>query len=195
MRLCIFARTPRLGQVKRRLALEIGAPAALETYVALAEDTFARLAAVEGMSAELWLAGPVNDVVRRWLQTWSLPLHIQQGDDLGARMAQALACSHAEGARAVVVGTDCPPVDGAYVRRAVLALDEVDVVLGPATDGGYALVGTRAPAVEIFRDIPWGTSAVLDATLTRVRELGLAVRLLEPVWDVDTAEDLARLRR
>jgi rSAM/selenodomain-associated transferase 1 len=192
--LCIFARSPQLGSVKRRLAAEIGAAAALEVYRELAEDTLRRLAALDGVRSELWLAGPVNAEVLAWLQRWRLPLRSQQGADLGERMANALAACHGQGCAGLVVGTDCPPVDGAYVREAERALENHDVVLGPAEDGGYALVGTRVPTPGIFRDVPWGSASVLDITLARIAAAGVSVALLETVWDVDTAEDLARFR-
>jgi rSAM/selenodomain-associated transferase 1 len=193
-RLCIFARAPKLGAVKRRLAAEIGAAAALQAYRELAVDTLQRLASPDPARAELWLAGPVTAEVRGWLRRWRLPLRFQQGADLGERMANALAVCHAEGCPGLVVGTDCPPVDAAYVRQAVRALQDHDVVLGPAEDGGYALVGTRFPTPEIFRDVPWGSSRVLDVTLQRCAEAQLRVTRLKTVWDVDTAADLARFR-
>lgn len=192
LRLCIFARSPRLGTVKQRLAAEIGAAAALQAYRALTADTLERLAAVSGVRTELWLAGPANAEVRAWLRRWRIPLRFQHGADLGERMADALAACHADGSPGVVVGTDCPPVDAAYVELAARALENHDVVLGPAEDGGYALVGTRAPAPGIFRDVPWGSSRVLDVTLARIAEQQLTVALLNTVWDVDSAADLAR---
>jgi rSAM/selenodomain-associated transferase 1 len=194
-RLCIFARSPRLGAVKRRLAAEIGAGPALDAYRDLVTDTLKRLARVEGARTELWLAGPANAEVRGWLRRWQLPLRFQTGRDLGERMANALAACHDEGCRGVVVGTDCPPVTASYIRQAMRALDDHDVVLGPAQDGGYALVGTRAPVPAIFRDVPWGSAQVLDVTLKRIAAAGHDVALLETVWDVDSAGDLARFRR
>jgi len=188
-RLCVFARAPVLGGVKRRLAADIGDAAALAAHIQLTEDTLERLAAVEGLETELWLAGEADAHVRRWLGAWQLRLRRQQGSDLGQRMANALARCHADGFQGLVVGGDCPPVDAAYARQAAEALGEADVVLGPALDGGYGLVGTRQPLPQIFLDIPWGTNAVLQATLERIEEAKLSVRLLEPIWDVDTASD------
>jgi len=191
-RLCVFARAPVLGGVKRRLAADIGDAAALAAHIQLTEDTLERLAAVEGLETELWLAGEADAHVRRWLGTWQLRLRRQQGSDLGQRMANALARSHAEGYYGIVVGSDCPPVDAAYVRQAAEALGEADVVLGPALDGGYGLIGTRQPLPQIYLNIPWGTDTVLQATLERIEQAELSVRLLEPIWDVDTVSDWKR---
>mgnify|MGYP001814363555 CR=1 FL=1 len=194
-RLCVFARAPVLGGVKRRLATELGDAVALAAHIQLTEDTLGRLAAAPGLETELWLAGEPDAQVRGWLDAWPLPLRRQAGADLGQRMANALASCHADGVHGVVVGSDCPPIDAAYVRQAAEALGEADVVLGPASDGGYGLVGTGLPRPEIFKDIPWGTDAVLQVTLERIGEAALSVRLLAPIWDVDTASDWNRYLR
>ena len=191
-RLCVFARAPVLGGVKRRLAADIGDAAALAAHIQLTEDTLKRLAVVEGLETELWLAGEADAHVRRWLGAWQLCLRRQQGSDLGQRMANALVRCHGDGFHGLVVGGDCPPVDAAYVRQAAEALGQADVVLGPALDGGYGLVGTRQPLPQIFLDIPWGTNAVLQATLERIEQAALSVRLLDPIWDVDTVSDWNR---
>jgi glycosyltransferase A (GT-A) superfamily protein (DUF2064 family) len=107
-------------------------------------------------------------------------------------MANALALCCAEGGHGVVVGTDCPPVDATYVRRAAEALTDTDVVLGPALDGGYGLVATRQSMPQIFRDVPWGTDAVLRATLAQAARAGFSVRVLDSIWDVDSASDWNR---
>ncbi len=194
-RLCVFARAPALGGVKRRLATELGDTVALAAHIQLTEDTLGRLAAVPGLETELWLAGEPDAQVRGWLDTWQLPLRRQSGADLGQRMANALASCHADDVHGIVVGSDCPPIDATYVRQAAEALSETDVVLGPASDGGYGLVGTGLPRPEIFKDIPWGTDAVLQVTLERIEQAALSVRLLAPIWDVDTASDWNRYLR
>jgi uncharacterized protein len=75
-----------------------------------------------------------------------------------------------------------------------LLVDEGDLVVGPSDDGGYYLIGLRAPRPELFADVPWSSSAVLEVTLTRARGIGLRMRLLPAWFDVDTAGDLRRLR-
>jgi rSAM/selenodomain-associated transferase 1 len=123
-------------------------------------------------------------------------LRAQAGADLGARMAAAIADELADGASAVVlVGTDSPTLPGAYLQRAAAWLgDDAEVVLGPAADGGYYLVGARRPLPQLFAaGISWGTPQVLPATLLRLRELaaaGTRVALLPFFYDVDTPQDL-----
>lgn len=99
-----------------------------------------------------------------------------------------------EGAeRVVVVGTDCPAITSRLVNHAFRALGHADLVLGPSMDGGYYLIGLRAPRPELFREIPWSTNLVLDATLRRAREIGCDYRLLRRLRDVDTLADAQAL--
>jgi rSAM/selenodomain-associated transferase 1 len=122
----------------------------------------------------------------------------QRGGDLGARMANLATDLLAAGHSAVlIVGSDVPTVPVSHLAEAArgLAEDAADLVLGPAEDGGYYLIGLRRPAPALFSDVAWGTAAVFEVTLARARALDLRVHLLPPWHDVDTAADLARLRR
>jgi rSAM/selenodomain-associated transferase 1 len=95
----------------------------------------------------------------------------------------------------VIIGTDCPAVTERYLDQALLALESgVDVVLGPAEDGGYVLVGMQRPITAVFEDIPWGTDQVMHRTLETLKAKELTYRLLDTLWDVDRPEDLARLQ-
>jgi len=191
-RLCIFARAPVLGGVKSRLAASIGEQAALDAYLRLTEDTLARLAAVPAVRTELWLDGPANSMVAQWCRRWRLPLREQVGENLGVRMYDAMMDSLAADERGIVVGTDCPPVDAAYVARAAAALRHHDLVLGPAEDGGFGLVGLARPAPGLFAGVAWGGPAVLSRTLANAIAAGLQVCLLPQIWDVDTFDDWRR---
>jgi rSAM/selenodomain-associated transferase 1 len=191
-RLCVFARAPVLGRVKSRLGAAIGDQAALDVYLRLAEDTLSRLAEVPGVRTELWLDGPADSVVRQWCRRWRLPLRKQRGEELGQRMYQAMMDSLEAELRGLVVGTDCPPVDAAYVVRAVEALRHHDLVLGPAEDGGFGLIGLARPAPGLFAGVRWGGAAVLHDTLVNAIASGLRVCLLPQIWDVDTVDDWRR---
>lgn len=190
--LCIFARVPAPGRVKSRLAAEIGAEAAVAAHCTLVEDTLHRLAGMAGVITELWLDDPDHAAGRAWGARWGLAVRGQQGRDLGARMQFALASAVARSGAGVVVGTDCPPVDAGYVRQALTALDDHDIVLGPAADGGYGLIAGRCPAPELFEGIRWGTSSVLRQTLEAAADAGYRVARLPQIWDVDTAADWQR---
>lgn len=198
-RLCLFARAPELGRVKRRLAADLGPQAALDAHERLVREALQRLAGVPGLNTELWLAGSPAAALQRWPEAGDLPLRCQCGGDLGARMLHALRDSLQRDARALVVGTDCPSIDGAYVQGAAAALAHADVVLGPAEDGGYGLIGARRAVTEqldsLFRDMPWGTDRVRHVTLERCAAAGMRCVELERIWDVDTLADWRRYLR
>lgn len=185
--LVVFARAPVRGQVKTRLARGVGEDAALALHRAFLADV---CAAAEGVAARRVLA-VAGDPDHAGLD--GLPLErVEQGEgDLGARMARALARYVADGP-VCLIGCDAPTVPRAYLEEAFVRLGEVDLVVGPSTDGGYWLVGARRPAPELFEDVAWGTEAVLPETLRRLR--GRSHALLPFWYDVDDVEDLALLR-
>ena len=186
-RVAVFARAPERGRVKTRLARSLGVDRALEAHVELAEAT---LAAVAGgaFDAELWFAGTRNALMA-WGERFGLRLVEQPDGDLGERMLAALRA----GAR-VVVGTDIPEMNAAYIEEALRRLDDADVVLGPVEDGGYCLIAMNEPHPALFQGIEWGADDVLARTLARAADAGLRVSLLDTLWDVDDADDYARWR-
>src|SRR5690606_11749119 len=128
----------------------------LDVHSRLVEDALERLRAIDGMTTELWVDRPGHPDAARWASRYGVPLQTQSGTDLGERMDRALQHCLARGRRGLVVGTDCPTIGPDYLTAALAALDAHDVVLGPAQDGGYGLIGARRPVPELFRDIPWG---------------------------------------
>ena len=188
-RVAVFVRAPELGKVKTRLARVLGAAAALEAYVELVEGTLGTLE--EGaFNRELWFEGERNDCLRRWQSDYGLPAFEQPKTDLGGRMLAAIAA----GAK-VVVGSDIPVLDAAYVEEALARLARADVVLGPVEDGGYCLIGMNEPHPGLFRSIEWSTGAVIEQTLSRAAAACLNVALLDTLWDVDDHADYVRWRR
>jgi rSAM/selenodomain-associated transferase 1 len=195
IRLCIFARAPVLGTVKTRLARDIGEAAALAAHEELVALALQQLADVPGMQVELWIAGAIyHPGVLEWSRRWRLRVVAQRGEDLGARMNTAIEASLAQGSAAIVVGTDCPGIDADYVQQAAEALRSHDLVIGPAEDGGYGLIGLRRSAPGLFRAMPWSTDRVMQETLTRARRGGLSHHTLDAVWDVDDVCDWERYR-
>lgn len=184
-RLAIFARAPLLGQVKTRLARTVGDRAALELYRRLLDLTLANLGTGgDHFEAEVWVAGSSPEVA-----DWEgrFDVYEQLAGDLGVRMAAAFA----SGAGAVV-GCDIPHLTADYVDAAFAALAKADVVLGPTEDGGYCLVAMNQPHPQLFEGIPWGSDAVLAATLKAAEPLTVAT-LNPTLWDVDEPSDLRRL--
>jgi rSAM/selenodomain-associated transferase 1 len=200
--LLIFAREPVLGRVKTRLAAGIGSEAALATYRELLALTAAAVAAAQ-VPATVWLAeapaestlGPLASNLPR--PEWpGLPWRVQPAaDSLGARMAHAFAEAFAAGAgRVVIIGTDCPGLTASLLRQAFAQLATHDLVVGPATDGGYYLLGMKELHASLFANKQWSTAAVLPATLADAERLGLRVAQLPTLADVDSARDLAAWR-
>ena len=191
-RLCLFVKAPVPGQVKGRLASDLGAEQACAAYEALAEHVLPALAATS-LPKDLWVAGDIDHPkIAAWARRYGFGVLPQAEGDLGAKMLAAVAaCCHA-GHSALVVGSDLPALDAAYVERGAAALQRHEVVLAPAEDGGYGLIGLRAPIPELFRDIPWGTADVLTETRARIAGLNLKVAELPTLWDVD---DLSGWRR
>ena len=191
--LLVFAREPIPGLVKTRLIPTLGASGAAHLYQALLERAVSAAIGVPGVAVELWCAGapPSGGVCAKLARRHGLELRQQGAGDLGQRMAQALGETLALGDRAVLIGSDCPGYHAAYLSAAFAALLGHDVVLGPAADGGYVLIGMRRPAPDLFADIPWGTDTVLEATRTALTRLGLIWVELPGLQDIDRPEDLA----
>jgi uncharacterized protein len=191
--LLIFARTPTPGAVKTRLAKDVGLEKALEAYRELTELTLKVASKVRSCRVVVcYTPADGEGVMRDWLGD-GVEYEPQSAGDLGERMASAIRSQLDRGAeRVVVVGTDCPGLDRRTIDRAFEALARVDVIAGPATDGGYYLIGVRADHPELFTRIPWSTNQVLARTLAAARDKGLTRDVLDIMWDVDTGVDLLR---
>jgi rSAM/selenodomain-associated transferase 2/rSAM/selenodomain-associated transferase 1 len=194
--LLVFAKAPVPGRVKTRLARTIGDDAATAAYRALAERTLATAAAARRAgvvgAVELWL-DPESDpaAIAPWRTHYGVTIATQAGDDLGARMRNALRTSLARGAPALLIGTDVPGYDIGYLAHAAAALERHDAVLGPAEDGGYVLIGVSRD-IDAFGGVPWSTPGVMAATRARLAAAGASHVELPPLWDVDTHDDYVR---
>lgn len=194
--LLVFARVPALGRVKSRLAAGVGAPAALAVYHELLAITNTAVVTA-GVPATVWLADtagpePTTAETREWAAHHA---KCQPEGDLGARMTTAFAAAFAAGAgRVAIIGTDCPGLRDTHLNEAFALLETNDLVLGPATDGGYYLLGLRQPQPELFLNKTWSTDSVLTDTLADAARLGLRAAFLPTLRDVDNADDLADWR-
>ena len=195
-RILVFARAPVAGEVKTRLAAHIGKQAAASVYRQLLCATL-DMASASGLApVELHVASqPGHPLFQSLADRWPLEIRLQQGVDLGQRMHYALQSALRQAAFAVLIGTDCPEMNAAYLQRACQLLDDGSaVVLGPADDGGYVLIGVRSCDERLFRAIPWGSNRVLQLTRERLRALQLRHTELDSLWDLDRPEDLRRWR-
>ncbi|MBM3835676.1 MAG: glycosyltransferase [Verrucomicrobia bacterium] len=187
-RLIIFAKAPRPGFVKTRLAAALGDLEAAKAYQTLVEVLLDNLKDLR----EVELRFSPDDAlpeIQRWIrESWRA--RPQGAGDLGQRLTAAFADAFASGAeRVVIIGSDCPAVTMEDIGQSWTALLTHDVVLGPATDGGYWLVGLREPHTTLFYGIAWSTAAVLQQTLERTKAAGLDVHFLRELADVDTEAD------
>ena len=202
-RLIVMTRYPEPGRVKTRLAEGLGPDRAAAVHRELAEYVVTRMraAALSGaVELEVRLTGASPAAGRHWLPT-RVRVRPQADGTLGDRLADAMISAFAEGApAAIAIGSDCPDAGGAIVRDAVAALERAPVVLGPAEDGGYYLVGAHGSAAEsalaaLFGDVPWGSADVLAVTLARLSAAGITPALLPELADVDRPEDVERWER
>lgn len=185
--IAILAKAPIPGFAKTRLIPAVGAHAAAVLQERLTAHAVATALAADIGPVTLWCA---PDTTHRSFREFGVGLRAQPAGDLGARMLAAFAEKPT-----LVIGTDCPAFTAAHLHDAAGALATRDVVLIPAEDGGYVLIGAKAPHAGLFEDMTWSAPTVLAETRKRIAACGLTSRELPPLWDVDTEDDLARMER
>lgn len=184
--LLIFTRNPELGKVKKRLAFSIGDAAALKVYRHLLQHT---LEITRNLQVEKWVCYseeiPEEDI---WPKE-NFSKKLQQGKDLGERMENAFRSGFEAGfSKIIIVGSDLYDLKKVDLEMAFLNLQKSEVVIGPATDGGYYLLGLKSLPPNIFRNKSWGSNTVLNDTLDDLENA--RVNQLEPRNDIDRLEDL-----
>ena len=184
--LIVFLRYPQKGKVKTRLAASLGQGKALEVYLALIAHTL-ETARASGFRVYLYYEGGLPDHKDK-LPYFSY--HNQSEGSLGDRITHAIDHTLKNHQKAIIIGSDCPGLAADHIREAASALNNCDIVLGPALDGGYYLIGCKNLNHEIFRDIRWSTSQVLQQTIEAIKKNNLTFHLLETLRDIDTLEDL-----
>lgn len=198
--LVIFAKAPIAGQVKTRLCPPLTPDEAATLHGSFVLDTLERTkAAVSKFKLPLdrYLAcAPSSTHVFFKIMEERQGVRVidQMGDDLGSRMNQAFETLFARGYKhGLIIGTDAPSLPLERYQQALTALESHDLVLGPALDGGYYLIGLNRPIPDLFTGIPWSTEQVLALTQEKAGALGLKTALLTPWRDVDTIADLQAL--
>ncbi len=190
----VFAKWPEPGKVKTRLAEVIGPEDAADVHRTILLDLLDQWADAEGLdtkSRRVLVFAP-NDAGPRFdtIVPSRFALQPQVEGNLGTRLEAFFEGEFQEGASKVVaIGSDSPTLDPSFVLSAFLCLDQKHVVIGPAFDGGYYLIGSRNPLPPIFRGIDWSTSCVLTQTVERLEESGRSLALLPPWYDIDTIDD------
>lgn len=186
--LMLFVRKPELGKVKTRLAKDLGEEKALEIYIKLLEHT-RRISGSLEADKRVYYAGEIAEQ-----DIWDVAVYqkeVQPNGDLGQKMEYAFSTAFEEGYKAVVIiGSDCYELNQTIIEQAYALLGEHDVVLGPAVDGGYYLLGMKQIHNSFFRNKRWSTEHVFADTLADIRQSNLSYALLPTLSDVDHAKDV-----
>jgi len=189
--LIVFVRNLERGKVKTRLAKDIGADQALLIYQKLVQYTKEITRTLNSNKAVYYSDFIENN------DLWDNMLydkHLQEGNDLGERMQNAFANAFATGQeRVIIIGSDCLELETYMIKEAFAVLENNDVVLGPAKDGGYYLIGMKKFLPTLFEDKPWGTDDILMDTLLDLKRMNASYYLLKTLNDIDSIEDIKNL--
>lgn len=192
----VFAKEPKIGKVKTRLQVDLSENTTLRLYKAFVRDVLRTVQTIRHADKYLYYAGAGSSIPFLKGLSKNFKLKRQMGADLGERMCRAaLFCKRKGYEKIIIIGTDCVALTGNNIKKAELALNRHDFVVGPTNDGGYYLIGLKLPSQSIFANIHWSTDRVLKQTLDNIKKNGSSVRLLGYKDDIDTIEDLNRLKK
>lgn len=190
--IAVLAKAPVAGFAKTRLIPTLGAERAAQLQACLIARAVSTACAANTGPVTVWATPDATDPAFQMLSARHAVTLARQGDgDLGARMLAALA---ATGGPTLVIGTDCPAMTPGHLRMAAERLRDADVVICPAEDGGYVLIGMRTPLPVLFDGMTWSTNEVMAETRRRLRQHQLTWQEPVTLWDVDVPEDLTKLR-
>lgn len=196
-RVILFTRYPEPGKTKTRLIPALGMEGAADLQRQMTEHIFSQLTVLQQnrtVNLEVRYGGGNRNDMKQWLSPGINFLPQEEGD-LGNKLQRCFdEAFSAKIKRVVVVGADCPGLSCEIMEKSLDMLFQKDLVLGPAEDGGYYLVGLSRPIPALFHDIPWGTDQVLNTTLAYAAKKNLTFSLLEPLADVDRPEDIHHFR-
>ncbi|MEI3648938.1 MAG: TIGR04282 family arsenosugar biosynthesis glycosyltransferase [Dolichospermum lemmermannii FEM_B0920] len=191
--LIIFTRYPEPGKTKTRLIPALGDVGAANLQKQMTEDTISQVKELQKMSktsVEIRFTGGDLQVMLNWLGN-DLLYQFQGEGDLGKRMERSLINAfNQEAERVIIIGTDCPDLNSQILTTAFEQLEVFNLVLGPALDGGYYLIGLQQPIAELFMNISWGTAQVFVKTVEIAQKLNLSIGYLQSLADIDRPEDL-----
>lgn len=189
--LLIFIKNPLSGKVKTRLAATIGEEKALRIYLQLLQIT--RNTTLQADCARYLFYSDFIDTTDDWLPE-DFHKALQHGDDLGQRMYEAFRSLLEHYTKAIIIGSDCPELGEEILNLAFNKLDESDIVLGPAVDGGYYLLGMKELTPELFEGIAWSTPEVMNQTLKKIKSIDKTVAFCPTLRDLDDEADWEMLK-
>lgn len=186
----VFAKEPVAGKVKTRLIPALGAEGALTVHLDLMDRIFTVLNNLVLCPTQLWVsANPSHSAFAKFTGEHKL----QAGADLGQKMNNTANNVLIDYESVVIIGSDCPQMDEDYLLLALKALQDHDLVFGPAMDGGYVLIGMNQACPAVFEGVEWGTERVLQQSRERLTRHNLSWHELPPLFDIDRPEDLEML--
>lgn len=190
-KLVIFVKNAKLGEVKTRLAAGIGDELALKVYLELLKITHQACKRIDSKK-EVWYSKYIenNDL-------WNIGLFekkVQYGNNLGERMKNVFQESFENERldKVILIGSDCPNLTTDILNQAFKQLSSSDLVLGPAEDGGYYLIGMSKYIPDVLKDMEWSVESVFSETLKRAQQENLSYSMLPTLFDIDTVEELKR---
>jgi rSAM/selenodomain-associated transferase 1 len=191
----IMAKAPFPNEAKTRLTPPLEPEMASHLYHSFLLDKIEQVKRIEGVYPFIAYTPETAEAFFQEIRPSGFSLIAQSGVDLGERLANTSESLFEQGfEKLVMLDSDTPNLPPEYIREGLKRLDKADVVLGPCEDGGYYLIGMRASQPQLFKGIPWSTSRVMDLTVENANSLGLVVSLLDRWYDIDTIEDLWRLK-
>lgn len=179
-----FIKNPVEGQVKTRLAKDSNDALALKVYQRLIQYTIQVI-----QDSGFHLSAYFSNHRESWEALEGSTVAVQEGQDLGERMLRAFDQELSRFSRVVLIGSDCAELLPRHLKEAVTALEQYDVVLGPAKDGGYYLIGLKAPLFYLFEEMPWSQNHLLHETIKKIHQNGHHLKVLEELSDVDYLSD------
>ena len=192
-KLLIFTKSPVLGEVKTRLQPDYSTEQSLKIHKILTLNTLELSKCLIELDVELCCTPDRNTLFFLDCENnFSVTLNNQQGVDLGERMAFSFSVALQTYEKVVVIGTDCPDIDKDYITQAFDALNDNDAVIGPASDGGYVLLGLRKFSLDLFTNISWSSDQVFSQTKKVLNDLSWSYAELGIMHDLDRPEDLLR---
>lgn len=188
-----FAKAPLQGQVKTRMQPALGEAGCLKFHQALVEHQFSLHYQAGVSDFELWCSAE-HPFFDQLVAAANIPLYVQRGEDLGQRMFNAFHSRFQQYSYVILIGSDCPFLDSDYVIEAINRLKQgAPAVFGPATDGGYVLIGLSRVDISLFEGVRWGTDQVMSQTRDRLKALDWSWEELPHLSDIDRPEDLELL--
>jgi len=191
--LMVFMKNPIAGKVKTRLAVKIGKNEALNIYKRLIEHTLSVASKLKHYDKAIYYSDSIDDLDSSDNENYTKCLQI--GNGLGERLCSAFTNAfRLDYKNVIVIGTDSFEITSTIIENAFRSLENSDVVIGPAKDGGYYLIGMNEPKHKLFKDIEWGTDKVLSKTLSVIKDIGCKHVLLKELADIDTLEDYEKYK-